>query len=414
MQDILFLAHRIPFPPDKGDKIRSWHFLSHLAKHRTVHLGCFVDTDIDMSEHAPVLRKLCDETYFAPMNSWRAGAHSLAGLCRSRPLTVSHFQHGGLGAWVRTLLAERPIGCIFVFSSAMAQYAMDNIPRHTRRVIDFVDVDSDKWRQYAETRPWPESWLYRREARTLMAFDREVAAKFDAAIFVSSAEADLFSRAAPELADKIFSISNGVDFNYFAPDASYPNPYPPGRQVLAFTGAMDYWPNVDAAIWFATEILPHIRSRSPNTWFYVVGANPGPKVRALDDHPGVHVTGRVADVRPYIAHAAAIVSPLRIARGLQNKVLEGMAMARPVIATPESCGGLKASIRDAVLLASDVKSFTHQALDVLRSDRREAIGHSARAAVMSFHDWQESLASLDAVLKGGATSASFSVSKVAS
>ena len=153
MREILFLAHRIPYPPDKGDKIRSWHFLSHLVEHCKVHLGCFVDDDDDLVEHAPVLRDLCGESYFARIRPWVARARSLAGLCNGSPLTLHHYHHSGLHAWVQALLLERPVDCIFVFSSAMAQYAMGDPAVQYRRVIDFVDVDSDKWRQFSETTP---------------------------------------------------------------------------------------------------------------------------------------------------------------------------------------------------------------------------------------------------------------------
>lgn len=414
MREILFLVHRIPYPPDKGDKIRSWHFLSYLVEHYKVHLGCFADSDVDLAENAPVLRDLCGECYFARMRPWAARARSLAGLWDGAPLTLQHYRHGGLNDWVQTLLADRPIDCIFAFSSAMAQYTMGDIGSQTRRVVDFVDVDSDKWRQYSETKPWPLNWIYRREARTLLAFEKKVAAEFDAALFVSSAEAKLFREAAPEQAHKIFHIGNGVDFRYFTPDADYTNPYEAEGKVLVFTGAMDYWPNIDAVTWFADEILPRVQAREPTARFCVVGAKPTPKVRALGRRPGIMVTGRVPDVRPYIAHATAVVAPLRIARGLQNKVLEGMSMAKTVVATPESCGGFEADIRGAVLLASDAEGFADRVISAFCSDRREATGKQARAAVLALHDWGKCLSRLGPLLQGEAIAPTKTLAKVAS
>ena len=402
MREILFLVHRIPYPPDKGDKIRSWHFLSHLVEHCKVHLGCFVDDDDDLVEHAPVLRDLCGESYFARIRPWVARARCLAGLCNGSPLTLHHYHHSGLHAWVQALLLERPVDCVFAFSSAMAQYAMGDSAVQCRRVIDFVDVDSDKWRQFSETKIWPASWLYRREARTLLAFEQRVAAEFDAALFVSAAEAELFRSLAPEQAHKVFHIGNGVDFGYFSPDADYENPYAAGDKVLVFTGAMDYWPNVDAVTWFADEILPRVQAVEPQARFCVVGARPTPGVCALGRRSGVTVTDRVPDVRPYIAHATVVVAPLRIARGLQNKVLEGMSMAKPVVATPAACQGLEPEIRREILLAPDAKGLADLVVATLCSQQRDARGQRARARVLAHNEWGKSLSNLIPLLRGEA------------
>lgn len=405
-REILFLAHRTPYPPDKGDKIRSWHFLSHLLEHYTVHLGCFVDNDHDLAENVPFLRDLCGESYFARMQPWVAKAQSLAGLCHGGPLTLHHYSHSGLRGWVGNLLSERPVDSIFVFSSAMAQYAMGEDARGRRRIIDFVDVDSDKWRQYAETKSWPINWLYRREGRELLAFDRKVAANFDASLFVSAAEAEFFRSLVPEYSHKISHINNGVDFDYFGPDANYDNPYAAGDKVLVFTGAMDYWPNVDAVTWFAHEILPLVRAVEPAIRFCIVGADPTPEIRAMGRQSGITVTGRVPDVRPYVAHATAVVAPLRIARGVQNKVLEGMSMARPVVATPAACQGLEPEIRKGVLRATDAREFADQIISLLRSEHRDVLGRRARDSIIGCHDWTNNLSSLVPLLGGSAIASS--------
>src|SRR5262249_13169349 len=161
-------------------------------------------------------------------------------------------------------------------------------------------------------------------------------------VFVSDKEADLFRSLAPESASRVYGISNGVDTAFFDPSQAFENPFPPGSRTAVFTGAMDYWPNIDAAAWFAEKILPLLKSAGDGVRFYVVGSNPSPQVRALSADPRVVVTGRVEDIRPYMAHADVIVAPLRIARGIQNKVLEGLAMARPVIASPAALEGIDA------------------------------------------------------------------------
>lgn len=397
LPELLFLAHRIPYPPDKGDKIRSWHFLSHLAKQHTVHLACFVDDPPDW-EHAPRLREICEKCYFAELGPLAVGSRGLSALTRGESVTVASYRDKALGAWVRDLLARRRLDSILVYSAAMAQYVMAATETPVRRVIDFVDVDSDKWRQYAETRAWPLSWLYRRESRRLLDLERGIAAAFEASIFVSSAEAALFRSLVPECAGKVFHLANGVDPEYFSPDRTYENPYAPAMQALIFIGAMDYWPNVDAARWFAARVLPRVRKSIPEAHFYVVGSSPGLRVRRLDRLPGVTVTGRVDDVRPYLAHAAAAVAPLRVSRGVQNKILEAMAMAKPVVATPQALEGIEAEAGQEVLVASDADSFAREIVDLVRSNRHEEIGRRARARVRADHDWSASLAYLDSLL----------------
>ncbi|MDB5794073.1 MAG: glycosyltransferase, partial [Noviherbaspirillum sp.] len=197
MQDILFLVHRIPYPPNKGDKIRSYHMLKHLSRRYRVHLGTFVDDKQDWA-YVDKVMDLCEETCFVEMNPAICKMRSIAGLVFNEPLSLPYYRNSEMQAWVNNLLKQRPIKNILVFSSAMAQYVQDADTLH--RVIDFVDVDSDKWKQYAASKPWPLSWLYRRESRQLLAFEQRIAREFDSATFVSEAEANLFRRLAPDAA----------------------------------------------------------------------------------------------------------------------------------------------------------------------------------------------------------------------
>ncbi|MCL5801165.1 MAG: TIGR03087 family PEP-CTERM/XrtA system glycosyltransferase, partial [Gammaproteobacteria bacterium] len=242
MQDVLYLTHRIPYPPNKGDKVRSYHFLKYLSARYRVHLATFVD-DADDWRHVETVRKLCGESYFAGLNPVTARISSLAGLIRRTPLSLFYYRDKQLQRWVSEMLNRLPVKYIVVFSSVMAQYAMR--AGEARRIVDFVDVDSDKWKQYALTKPWPLSLIYKREAEQLLRYERKVAQAFDASVFVSDAEAELFRQLAPESAAKTYAIHNGVDAEYFSPRRDYANPYSAAERVLVFTGAMDYWPNVD-------------------------------------------------------------------------------------------------------------------------------------------------------------------------
>ncbi len=389
--ELLFLVHRIPYPPDKGDKIRSYHLLRHLARRYRVHVGAFVDDPEDW-RHAEALQAMCASVHLVPIRPTLARLGALTGLLTGEALTLGYYRHPGMAAWVRQRL-DAGVRRVVGYSSAMARFVIDT--HGVRRVMDFVDMDSDKWRQYAATRPWPLSWLYRREADRLLAWERRVAASFDASLFVSEQEAADFRNAAPETADRVGWYGNGVDAEYFSPDRVYDDPYPAGTEALVFTGAMDYWPNVDAVTWFAREVFPRIRERRPAVAFYVVGSRPAAAVQALAREPGVHVTGRVPDVRPYLAHAAAAVAPLRIARGVQNKVLEAMAMARTVVVTPQALEGIRALPGEEVLLADSAESFAQTSLRALQGPD---LGQAARRRVLQDHAWEACLAKVGALI----------------
>jgi len=391
MPELLFLTQRIPYPPMKGEKIRPLQILRFLRERYTVHLGSLIDDPADR-QYVPVLQEMCGETYFATLAPRLARLACLRGLATGEPLSTLYFRNRGLMRWVADLLERRRPEAAFVCSSAMAQYLPPgpNLPH--RLVMDFADVDSDKWRQYADKHGWPMRWVYRRESRVLLAYDRAIGRRVDAVTFVSRREAELFSRLAPELAPKSHPVSSGVDADYFRPDREYGNPYAaaPGP-VAVFTGTMNYWPNVDAVTWFATAILPGIRAAVGNMTFYIVGANPDAKVRALGGLQGVTVTGRVEDVRPFLAHASVVVAPLRVAGGVQNKVLEGMAMAKAVVATPRAIGGLDPAAVDGVIVAEDAASFADSVRRVVTQRDGASWGERARRRVLDLYDWQRNL-----------------------
>jgi sugar transferase (PEP-CTERM/EpsH1 system associated) len=388
--NLLYLVHRVPYPPNKGDKLRSYHLLRALAARHRVWLGSFVDDPAD-AEHADALWPLCAGLHLARLHPRSAQARSLSALLGDAPLTLPYYRDAGLQRWVREVAARERIDAVVVFSAAMAQYAQAlGLPT----LVDFVDVDSAKWAQYAPQHRWPLSWLYRREGERLLAYERQVAARAQRAYFVTDAEAALFRRLAPEAAARVAACGNGVDTAHYAPDPARASPYAAGEVALAFTGAMDYWPNVDAVVWFAAEVLPALRARWPRLRLHVVGRNPAPAVRALAG-AAVAVTGTVADVRPYLQHAAVVVAPLRLARGIQNKVLEAMAMARPVVASAACAQPVGAQPGRELIAAADAAGFVRE-VDALLAEpqRAAAIGAAARARVLADHAWAARLAPL--------------------
>ncbi len=395
---LLFLAHRIPYPPDKGEKIRAWHMLEHLAQRWRVDLGCLADDQADL-RHLPFLRGLCAEVE-SPFTGSRntIAARALTRLRPGLPITLGWFHHPTLAAWVAAGLASRRWDAAFVYSSAMAPYVMGPAAERAgmRRVLDMVDIDSEKWRAYAEGAKAPMRLVWAREARTLLELERRAARAFDASLFVSEAEAARFAELAPDCAARVGWVDNGVDLDRFDPARGWPNPFG-ARPAIVFTGTMGYRPNIEAVCWFAEAVMPLLAGRDPAPEFHIVGANPAPQVQALAKRPGVHVTGTVPDVRPYLAHAAVAVAPLRIARGIQNKVLEAMAMARPVVASPQAFEGIRATPGRDLLIGGDAAETASLVAQVL-DGRHAGLGGAARAAVRAGHDWAAALTRLDAAL----------------
>ena len=394
MANLLYLVHRMPYPPNKGDKVRSYHLLRHLQRDHRVFLGTFID-DPEDEMHLPALRAMCPDLHAVRLHSRTAKLRSLGALLRHEALTLAYYRDAGLARWVRETLATQSIDASVVFSSAMAQYA----PRDLPMLVDFVDLDSAKWSQYAATRPWPLSWLYRREGARLLDFERSVAARAQQSFFVTPQETQLFQERAAESAARVEPLGNGVDAEFFTPDPARVSPYAQGEQPLVFTGAMDYWPNVDAVVWFCAEVLPTLRQRWPQLRFVIVGRNPAPAVQALASD-FVTVTGTVPDVRPYLQHAALVVAPLRIARGIQNKILEAMAMGKAVVATTECAQAIDA--RDGVEMfpAADAAAFVAQVDALLKAPQHVATaGVAARDKVLRSFSWEAHLSGIDRHLR---------------
>ncbi|HRE16619.1 MAG TPA: TIGR03087 family PEP-CTERM/XrtA system glycosyltransferase, partial [Rhodocyclaceae bacterium] len=258
MSNLLYLVHRLPYPPNKGDKVRSYHLLKHLAARHRVFLGTFVDDPEDM-QYIDTLRPFCADLCAVPLNPRLAKLRSLDGLLSGEALTLRYYRDRRMLAWVDQVIHQQKIDAAVVFSSAMGPY-VDAIPR-LPILADFVDVDSAKWAQYAPNHRWPLSWLYRREGELLLDYERRLAARADRSFFVTANECDLFRRLAPECAVRIEAMGNGVDAAFFQPERERASPFAAGELPLVFTGAMDYLPNVDAATWFASDVLPDLLQR---------------------------------------------------------------------------------------------------------------------------------------------------------
>ena len=280
----------------------------------------------------------------------------------------------------------------------MVQYLFRADHQFEKIVVDFCDVDSDKWRQYSDVKSWPMNWVYRRESEKLLEYDRKVASKVDAATFVAPPEVELFNRLSPETTDNISAVSNGIDSDYFDPHGDYPTPYQDEGPVLIFTGAMDYWPNIQCVQWFVEEIFPLILPKIPNASFHIVGGNPSPQVQELANSSNIFVSGRVPDMRPYFKHADIAVVPMQIARGMQNKVLEAMAMALPTVVTPQALEGIDLPEEPSLYLADSAQTFANSCVDALLDKSSAARGALSRQWVMDTYSWDAQLGAYNELL----------------
>ncbi|THD36940.1 MAG: TIGR03087 family PEP-CTERM/XrtA system glycosyltransferase [Sphingomonas sp.] len=388
MGDLLFLAHRSPFPPDRGDKIRAYNVLKYLAAKKRVHLLAFADDRRDL-----------DDTGLAPLTAsrkvlWRGKsrvAATLEALAQGKPASLTAFDSAAMRDAVADVLAREAIDTIYVFSGQMAQYVPADFGG--RVIMDFCDMDSLKFADYAKDAHGPMRWLMTREADKLEAFERATARRVDASLFVSAAEADLFRQKTG--AANVMVVENGIDTDLFDPAARF-DAVGGGGPLIVFTGQMDYRPNVDAMTWFARDILPTIRATHPAARFAVVGRNPTVEVRALASD-AVIVTGEVPDVRGWLAAAACVVAPLKIARGIQNKVLEAMAMARPVVVSGPAAEGI--DHEDAIRVGRGANGIAQAVNGLLEDqDQAEALGRRAREQVRKRYGWAARLAPLDAFI----------------
>lgn len=399
MDDILFLAHRIPYPPDRGDRIRSWNIIRHLAGLARVHLACFADDDADMANLGRLRKALGNALGEAHVEVRRRNRYLTAAqaLLSGKPISLVAFDGSELRPFVCDLLQKMRIETIFAFSGQMAQFVPKDAKQHF--IMDFVDMDSAKFAAFADTTPGPRRWVYRREAAKLFLFERQTAERADTSLFVSEAEADLFRRKAQLPQADIRALENGVDLDFYNPGASFSRLEGEGEgPLLVFTGQMDYWPNIEAVTVFARKILPQIRARKPDARFAIVGRRPPESIRRLAALPGVIVTGEVADVRTWLAAADIVVAPLQIARGIQNKVLEAMAMARPVVASPPAFEGIIAEPgRD--LIVAKTEDQADAVLDLLAdAGTAHAMGIAAREQMETVYPWEAKLAPLTSLL----------------
>lgn len=387
---VLFMTHRLPYPPNRGDRIRSFQLLTHLARHATVDLLSLVHSDEEAS-HVDGVAQIARRVELAPVSRPRNAVAAVTALATGVPLTHALLDSPAVAAGLRRLCTPEPPDVVLAYCSGMARFALEPPLAGVPFVLDMVDVDSEKWRALGETAAVPMKWIYAREARVLRAFEQVASEKARATFVVNARERD--AMLAVNAAARVEVLSNGIDVERFRPPATAPARTPD----VVFAGVFDYEPNEQAALWCAREVWPLVRAVRPDATLTLVGMNPSRAVRALAEQPGVRVTGTVPDVRPFLWSASVSVAPLLVARGLQNKVLEAIAAGLPCVVTPQVADGLPPEVEGAYAVAGTPSAFADAVLRWLALPPGEGQSIAARARLRDM-SWDERMRPLLAAL----------------
>ena len=384
---LLFLSQRVPFPPNRGDKITTWQLVDRFRQTHDVTVLAFAHDEADRRA-AQELRGMGIETIDVPLDMRRAKLAALPLLATSKPLTLGVFGSQRLQAEVDARAADADFA--YAYSSSMGAFLL---PHDLPWIMHFAELDSDKWRQYVGRTRWPMSWVYKREWRRLLEFERQVAASTVTNVLCTPLEEEIFQREIPGCPTMV--IRNGVDLESFSPADNAPEP---GH--LVFTGVMDYLPNIDGCVWFVEEILPRIRERVPGATFSIVGSKPTPEVERLAETDGVTVTGFVDSTQDWLRRAAVSVAPLRIARGIQNKVLEALSMGLPVVGTTSATQGVEGTPEEHYIVRDDAESFAAEVVRLLEDrEAAQALAARGRKLVEERYAWSAVLAPLDELVR---------------
>ncbi len=387
---VLYVCHRVPFPPKRGGKIRPFHMIRHLTEQGHDVVVASLARNADELTEAEGLRGHCRELMVEIIGNAAAGVRMLARAPSLQPSSFGYFWSPALARRIRESAQAAPPDLIFVHCSSVAPYVAGLAA--TARIIDFGDMDSQKWREYSTQRRFPISLVYWLEAIKLERAERNLTGQFDLATCTTAAE--LGSLLSLGSKCEVDWFPNGVDAQFFAPVQDQYD-----RNTIVFLGRMDYFPNQQGVTWFVGNVWPLLRTQFPSLQFQVVGADPPPHIRDLARIDGVTVTGSVADVRPYVQNAALTVAPLAIARGTQNKILESLAAGTPVVCSPRAAGGVDVVAGEHLLVADSPQEWCTAIGSVLAdSGKRTELAVAGRARVLSQHAWAASMKRLDGLI----------------
>lgn len=386
---LLMLTHRLPYPPDRGDRIRAYHMLRLLGDHVDLALASVSDEAVWLQHHQ-LLSTMARRVALYPINAKVSKLRGLMGAVAGRAITPSCFFRQGLAQQICQWQEEEPFDIVLTFCTGMIDYYRALVHHPTtpftgRHIIDLVDVDSAKWREYARKSVSPMKLIYALESRRLRKIEAGRYDPFDAVAVVSEAEAKTY-REWVGGDQRVVPVGNGVDMDYFHPQDDAQG------QTLCFVGVLNYRPNSDAVSWFAKRVMPKLVRKLPDARFQIIGRHPTQHVQDLAQYPGVEVVGSVPDVRAYLADAAAVVAPLLIARGIQNKVLEAMSSQRAVVCSPAAAEGIEAEAGKELILADEPDTWVAELERVLTDAvYRQRIAQAARRRIEQAYSWESRL-----------------------
>ncbi|HMS15882.1 MAG TPA: TIGR03087 family PEP-CTERM/XrtA system glycosyltransferase [Planctomycetota bacterium] len=388
---ILYVCHRFPYPPQRGGKIRPFNMIRHLsASGHEVHVAS-IARSAEEALAGRGLEKFCASTTMGRVRNITQNLRMAARLFARTPSSMGYFYSRELDQGVRDLMRKHTFDLIFVHCSSVAQYVCE--ARGIPKILDFGDMDSQKWKIYSKFKPWPLSTGYWLEGAKLEREERRLAKLFD--LCTCTTKAELATLNSFHTGTETDWFPNGVDHQYFKPEA---DSFDSNR--ISFIGRMDYYPNQECMIRFCQEVLPLIRSAIPTVQLDIIGAEPTPEIKRLEQHAGVRVTGSVPDVRPFVRKSAAMVAPLQIARGTQNKILEAMAMGVPVVSSDVAADGIDAIPDEHFLVARNAQEYSDKLIALMADpDRRQHYAVAGRARMLSHHDWSGSLRRLDTIIE---------------
>jgi len=400
MAAILYLVHSMPYPPNRGDKLRAYNILRYFSKNNDIYLGAFVDDPLDWP-YTKKLQSYCVDTCFVEKpTKFSSISRILKAIITNKPITNQLYYSGILEQWALGVIKSGAVTHLFVNSYIMAPYLNNEAKDYLFKISDFVDFDSQKILQHGKRKGAIKNLLYKSEAKRLLKYEKNIASHCDLNLFVSNHEASMFKKTTKKDVKKpVVCLQNGVDTSYFNPYLCYVSPYQGENMRIVFTGRMDYFPNIEATIWFVKKVFPKILFLFKNVEFYIVGNNPTQDVFSLASNNGVYVTGSVPDIRPYLAYADVAVAPMKIASGIQNKILEAMAMNVSVIATQEAIVGFDA-IEKALWIEKGVASWVSRCCYLLTEVQKQDVLKTclARELAVNQYNWDSCLLPLQTAM----------------
>ncbi|MCU4675536.1 TIGR03087 family PEP-CTERM/XrtA system glycosyltransferase [Catenovulum sp. 2E275] len=394
MEKLLFLSHVFPAPPNKGNKIRAFNLIKFLSQYFEIHLGCFSDRDLtedDLNQLKPYIAQL----YYVPIK--HRTTHLLTSfslsLLTNKTITYAYFSNTKLQTWVDSQVKQYKFNTCYVFCTSMAQYATKGISTRAYQInllLDLVDVDSSKWLLFSNKAQFIKKWIYQREAKKLASYEKALVKQFNTCLLVSQQEAHELTQMAPNYGNKIHFIENGVDTVFFSqkPTISLQLKVP----YIVFTGAMDYWANVDAMLWFIKNVWSDLLEILPELKLFIVGSNPHKALRNYHGKNNIYITGYVQDIRPYLKNSLFAIAPLQISRGIQNKVLEAMASGKPIILSPSAANGLNLNQEQLSLICQTKEDYLTQIQTLYNNHFLiERISKANQNWIKSNYSWEQCL-----------------------